>query len=41
MKRITDFQSPVSLKTLLQKDRDTACVYETILKVIHSPVKKI
>lgn len=35
-------QSLVRLKnSLLQQDRDTACVDDTILKVIHAPVRKI
>lgn len=34
-------QSLIRLKnSLIQQDRDTACVDETILKVIHAPVKK-
>lgn len=35
-------QSLIRLKnSLLQQDRDTSCVDDTILKVIHAPVKKI
>ena len=35
-------QSLIRLKnSLLQQVRDTSCVDDTILKVIHAPVKKI
>lgn len=35
-------QSLIRLKnSLIQQDRDTSCVDDTILKIIHAPVKKI